>query len=285
MPPRHRVIGSFALVVALSCLGAACSTDDGAKLAAKDPKAAMAAASRNTVNAKTVKLSLSATTKTGVSVISGDGAYEFKTNRGRFNLTTVSGTGVDIVITPQTVYVKVPNKTAEGKTFVRLTEADLTAAAASTNAGTVQLAQLLNQTRSQVDPRSTLDALGDNVPNLRKVGEQKIRGVATTHFRGRVDLSDKAIAAAPESKKAALQAARNSFGPAGYPVEVWLDKDGRVRRVQYALTAGTGAQQQSTTVRLDLYGFGAKSGIVIPSAAEVGDGAALLNPTSTTVPK
>ena len=284
MPWLHRVFGSVALVIALSLTGVACGTN-GTDLATKNPKAAMAAASRTTVNAKTVKLSLSAKTKTGVSVLSGDGAYEFKTNRGRFKLTTVSGTGVDIVITPEVMYVKLPTKTAEGKTFVSLTDADLATAAASTNPASAQLAQLLYQTQSQVDPRSTLDSLGENVPNLTKLGTQNIRGAATTHFRGRVDLSDKAIAAAPASKKAALQAARNSFGPDGYPIDVWLDAEGRVRRVEYALTSGTGAQQTSTTVRLDLYGFGGKSGIVIPNPADVGDGATLLNPTTTTAPK
>ncbi len=284
MPRRHRVVLFFALVAALSLVGAACS-DNGVDLAAKNPKAAMAAASKRTVNAKTVRLALSAKTQTGVSVVSGRGAYEFGGKRGRFTLSTASGTGVDVIITPATMYVKVPNTTADGKPYVSLTDADLATAAASTNAPTVQLAQLLNQTRSQVDPRSTLDALGENVPRLKRVGAQKIRGAATTHFTGRVDLSDKALAAAPESKKAALQAARNTFGPDGYPVEVWLDNDGRVRRVQYALVSGTGAQQTSTTVRLDLYGFGDDSGIVIPNAADVGDGAALLNPTTTTAPK
>ncbi len=271
-------------MVTLSFVGAACS-DNGADLAAKDPKAAMATASKRTVDAKTVQLALSAKTQAGVSVLSGNGAYEFGAKRGRFTLTSVSGTGVDVIITPDTMYVKVPNKTVDGKTYVSLTDADLATAAASTNAPTVQLAQLLDRTRSQVDPRSTLDALGENVPNLKKVGRQKIRGAATTHFTGRVDLSDKALAAAPASKKAALQAARNTFGPDGYPVEVWLDNDGRVRRVQYALVSGTAAQQTSTTVRLDLYGFGDDSGIVIPKTSDVGDGATLLNPATTTAPK
>jgi len=281
---RHRILSSVALLVALSFVGSACS-DDSADFATENPKAAMVAASKRTVSAKTVKLSLSATTSTGVKVVSGSGAYEFDADRGRFKLNAVSGVGVDMVITPDTMFVKLPQKNAEGKSWVSLTDSDLNAAAASSNANSVQLAQLLVQTRSQVDPRSTLDALGDNVPDLRKIKSQKIRGVDTTQLRGRVDLSDKAIAAAPESRRAALEAARTTFGPEGYPVDVWFDRDGRVRRVQYAVSSGEGDTKVSTTISLDLYGFGEKSGIAVPNASDVGNGAAMLNPTTTTAPK
>jgi hypothetical protein len=166
-----------------------------------------------------------------------------------------------------------------------LTDADLARANADPSTAGAQSALLLDNIRDQVDPRSTIDALGENVPGLRKVGTEKIRGVTTTHLRGRVDLSDKAIAAAPSSKRAALQRARTTFGPDGYPVDIWLDVGGRVRRVQYVLESGTAGQKTSTTVRLDLFSFGGDSGIEIPNASDVGDGSALLHPGTTVAPK
>jgi hypothetical protein len=278
---RHPILGPAALAIALICAAPACSNDK-ADIATKDPKAAMAAASTRTVGAKTVKLALSAKTQTGIAVLAGSGAYDFTSNEGRFALKAVSGSSVNMVVTPKTTFVKLPQPGPDGKTWVSLTEAALADATASSNPAAVQSAQLLENVRSQIDPRATLDALGARVPDLHKIGSQRIRGTDTTHLRGNVDLSEKAIAAAPASKRAALRRAREAFGADGYPVDVWLDEDGRVRRVQYALESGTGADKASTTVRLDLYGFGDASGIVIPKASEVGDGSALLYPTTST---
>jgi hypothetical protein len=281
---RRRFAWLCACAVLLTMPLAACR-DKNADLATKNPRAAMAAASRRTRDAKTVRLSLTAKTQAGVAVLSGSGAYDFTTRDGRFKLSTASGAGVEMIVTPKTTFVKLPANAPEGKPWVSLPQAELASAAETGSAFTVSLVQELRDLRGEVDPRSTLDALGADVPDLHKVGTQNVRGTATTHLAGRVDLSNKAIAAAPASRKAALQKARATFGPNGYPVGVWLDRDGRVRRVEYAVTSGPAGQQTSTTVRLDLYAFGGKTGIVIPKPGDVADGARLLNPSTTTAPK
>ncbi|MDP1795147.1 MAG: LppX_LprAFG lipoprotein, partial [Acidimicrobiales bacterium] len=168
---------------------------------------------------------------------------------------------------------------AEGDpTWIRLTKADLAGQAA-------RAAQFINSIRKQVDPRTTLDALGANVPDLEEVGKQTLRGAETTHLRGRVDLSDKAIAAAPASEQEGLRSAQKVFGADGYPVDVWLDADGRVRRVQYDITSGEGAAKATTTVKLDLYDFGKAPAIALPAASEIGDASTLLTTTTTSAGK
>ncbi len=275
------IVGCVAL--SLMVFGAACSSDSS-DLATKDPKAAMKAASNKTVSAGTVKLALSAKDKLNAEVLSGNGAYDFDKKQGRFTLKTKEGVGADMVITAERLYLKVPTKNAGDKEWVGVSaSADDSASPDSREA---QIRQYLDSIRQQVDPRSTLDALGANVPDLKKVGSQKIRGTNTTHLAGRVDLSENSIRKAPADKREGLRQAREAFGSDGYPVDVWLDGDGRVRRVEYVLEGGTGATATKTTVRLDLFDFGGNSGIVVPPESEVGDAASLFpTTTSTTVKK
>ena len=274
-------IGAVAL--ALVVFTAACSSDGGADLATKDPKAAMKAASEKTTAAGTVKLALSARDKAGDAVLSGEGAYDFDKKQGRFTLTTTQGVGADMVITADRLYLKIPKKTPQDKEWV-----GVSAAADDSDAGDsreAQIRQYLDSIRQQVDPRSTLDALGANVPGLKKAGTQTIRGEKTTHLSGRVDLSEASIRKAPADKRDGLRQAREAFGADGYPVDVWLDADGRVRRVEYTLESGTGATATETTVRLDLFDFGGKSGIVVPPESQVGDADSLFPTTTSTTAK
>lgn len=270
-PRRLFVLGA----VALGLTGTACGADNSSTdLATKDPQAAMAAASERTAEAKSVRLALSATSSTGVKVLSGTGSYDFVTDRGRFTLQTALGAGADMLITATDVFLKNPQAQQAGaKPWIRLSEADL---AASRAAGS---AQFIDSIRRQVDPRSTLDALGANVPDLKKVGEQTLRGTKTTQLRGQVDLSDEAIAAAPAAQQEGLRSAQRVFGSDGYPVDVWLDGDGRVRRVQYDVSSGEGDAKTATTVKLDLYDFGEAPAIQLPADSDVGDASTLLNPS------
>jgi hypothetical protein len=273
MRPQRVVLVCLA---ALALVGGACGGGDkSSDLATKDPKAAMKAAATRTAEAKTVRLALTATSATKVKVLSGSGSYDFTNERGRFTLKTTLGSGADMLITPTDVYIKVPKKAKPtDPSWIKLTEADITAASEGGSG------QFIQSIRKQVDPRTTLTALGTSVPDLTKIGEATIRGTKTTHLRGKVDLSDKAIAAAPASQQEGLRAAQKVFGADGYPVDVWLDSDGRVRRVQYEVTSGEGAAKSTTTVKLDLYDFGKAPTIELPAASDVGDASSLTTTTT-----
>lgn len=82
----------------------------------------------------------------------------------------------------------------------------------------------------QQSPFSGLDYLRGVSGQVEKVGTQKVRGVRTTHYRMMAALL-KIEANEPPKLKQSMSTARSSLrSPGKVPVEVWLDKKGRVRR-------------------------------------------------------
>jgi len=274
------IVGCVALGVAVT--GAACSSGGGDS-AANNPRAAVSAAPGKTSQG-TVKMSLSLKSTANTSGLSGSGAYDFDKKEGRVTLKTQQGVAADVIITPSVSYLKLPQNTNKEKPWVGVpTKASGEVAAGSPEA---TIRDYVKSIRDQLDPRTTLTVLAATVVNPKKVGTSTIRGEKTTHVKGRVDLSDKSINKAPAAQRDALRETQKSL-PDGYPIDLWFDSDGRVRRVEYDLATGTGAQKQQTTFRLDLFDFGGKTGITVPPESEVGDAVSLFptTTTSTTVKK
>jgi hypothetical protein len=251
------VFRRLAVVVALAVTLVACSKDK--TTVTDNPQAALGVAAKRTADGKTVQMSLDATTG-GIKVVTGTGAYDFTNSTGRFKLSGALLSDFDLVITPDKLYVATPNGP---KKWRALTQEDLSKAGSGS---------VLASIRTQIDPRETLRNLGTTTKNVQVVGEEKVRGTNTTHVRGDVDLSDEAIAKAPEDQRQSLRDARESIQAQSYPIDVWLDNSGRVRRLAYAVTAGDGAQRATTTVQFELFDFGKDAGIVIPKPADVKEG-------------
>ena len=75
--------------------------------------------------------------------------------------------------------------------------------------------------------------------NVVKVGTDQVRGVDTTHYHLDVNLQ-KAVQQQPTPEaRAALQQLVNSYTVSSEPADVWLDSDGRVRRLQRKLDFST----------------------------------------------
>ena len=94
-------------------------------------------------------------------------------------------------------------------------------------------------------------ALLRGVVKVVSYGGQAIRGVST--FRYELDIApDKAAREAPESQRAALEAlAAAASGPTLY-ADMWVDSDGRVRRVQIPLDPST-ARPMGDSKRIPSY--------------------------------
>ena len=69
--------------------------------------------------------------------------------------------------------------------------------------------------------------------NVKSYGGEEVRGVNAYRYTLEVDLAA-AIADSPPADRPALQAASDAIGPVVWPADVWLDSDGRVRRLQMA---------------------------------------------------
>lgn len=248
----RRAVGAAALALGLL---AACG-GGGNSGVSKDPDTALKAAADRTADAGSVKMDLDVRMSSGSKLASGRGAFDFKKNQGRFTLSSSMGFGFDLVFTADKVYSKNPRPRPGEKAWTAVDETD-------------QSNVFIGQLRSQLDPRDAMRNFDTMVTDVTKVGSEKIRGENTTHLRGTVDLSDEAIAKASAKMRENLRQSQATFGKDGYPIDVWLDDDGRVRRVQFPMSGGAMAMAGPTTVTMDLYGYGEDPEIDVPGPDEV----------------
>jgi hypothetical protein len=121
------------------------------------------------------------------------------------------------------------------------------------------------------DARAMLDGLRTVSADARTIGQERVRGVATTHYAATID---------PELAAAQARDAGSDFSAevieaqgAGGTIDVWIgDKDGLVHRiaqtVPFSLVGGSGSELRMTT---DFYDFGIEPAIDVPPEDEVFD--------------
>jgi hypothetical protein len=107
------------------------------------------------------------------------------------------------------------------------------------------------------------------------VGRESVGGVSTMHYKATVDLRQ-LIATEPDAvARESLQRAIDVSGISTYPVEVWIDGDGYLRRMRIAIPAGVpaGTQTNVATVTMteELSNFGTDVQVAVPPAASVVD--------------
>jgi hypothetical protein len=191
------------------------------------------------------------------------------------------GTGnVRMVFQYPVIYMDMPflaGKLPEGKTWMKL---DLAKAAQAAGINLSQLSSL-----EQGDPTQFLEYLRASSGGVLKEGTEVIDGVPTTHYFATLQLSS-VLARLPSSDQAAAKAALEKLGGAGaIPVDVWVDAQGRVRRIQLTVAAGTptttaggaagAASGVSGTVTIDFTSYGPVPPVVPPPAGEVFDAISL----------
>ncbi len=225
------------------------------------PLASVRQAAKKTAAATSEHLELKATASlVGQSVtMTGSGDFDNAAKVGslhvEFGVGSTSG-AIDEVLTGTTIYMKSPLFSAAlpaGKTWIKL---DLKKPAAATG---IDLSALLAQ--NPTDSLAQLQARG----GVKAVGEQTLGGVATTHYRGRVDVS-----------KLQQAGQLKALVGASAPYDVWVGKsDGYVHRIRVGLAAapaGTaGSQAISMTMTMDFSDFGKSVSVKAPSAAETYD--------------
>lgn len=207
----------------------------------------------------------------------GEGVIDFEANRGQLTmqLPDMSGAMPDdapadgedpmadlpselvTVFDADVVYTQVA--TEEGMRWLRI---DVTEMAGGAQTG--------NQ-----DPTAGLELLR-GADDVEEVGEEEVRGDATTHYRATLDL-ERARDEAPEEQRAAMDQAIAQLGSNELPVEVWLDEEDRVRRMRYAIdlaqmeidAAGDAALQGTITTTMEFWDFGVEVDVSPPPDEEV----------------
>jgi hypothetical protein len=180
---------------------------------------------------------------------------------------------VEMIFQYPAIYMHMPflaGRLPEGKTWVKL---DIAKAAQAAGIDISQIPSL-----NQTDPTQFLDYLRASSGDVTTVGSESLAGVPTTHYRATLQLSD-VLDRLPADQQAAARATLEELGRAGaIPVDVWVDAQSRVRRVQMSIdsagaSAGAAGSTPSVngTITIDFTSYGPVPPIVPPPAGQVFD--------------
>jgi hypothetical protein len=139
-----------------------------------------------------------------------------------------------------------------------------------------ELADLQSLSSGQNDPSQALELLR-GAGELEEVGTETIDGTETTHYRGTLDMEKAAEVAPPEARegvRAAVDQAKQAFGTAEVPIEVWVGSDDLIRRMRfdYPFPPQAGGSKDSRLIlQMELFDFGEPVVIEAPPADQVTD--------------
>jgi hypothetical protein len=138
----------------------------------------------------------------------------------------------------------------------------------------IDLKQLMQTNQS--NPADMLKAL-KGVGTSHLVGAETIRGAETKHYRAEIDLNKAADSIADKRSAQAVKQMFSSSGVSSFPVDVWIDRDGRVRRESFSFAAA----EMAMDMTIEFTRFGVPVDTTPPPADQVMDAGALFGAGST----
>lgn len=265
---QHRRAGA-ALVTAVLAAGACASgcsgggaTLDGAP--ATDPVKALRRAADTLVDAGSSKARTSMEMATGGTrvTIRGEGVYDYRARLGRLRVMLPqdpAGTSehrpITELLTPGALFMKNRGAGVPADKWVRVDTATLSDGNLVTGGATDPLAaaEVLRGTRTAT-----------------YVGATELAGTAVRHYRGTADL---AVAArgASGANRAALAAAARGFATAAVPFDVYLDDEGRIRKLRHRFSFLNGQRVGTVAVASTtlLYDFGTATDVRLPAGRDI----------------
>ncbi|WP_432034559.1 hypothetical protein [Streptomyces antibioticus] len=102
------------------------------------------------------------------------------------------------------------------------------------------------------------------------VGRTEVAGTPVRHYRGTADLA-LAAEGASEGGRGPLRAAAKGFATARVPFDVYLDDEGRIRKVRHRFSFVNGRQEKAVAVASTtlLYDFGAAVDVRLPASEDI----------------
>ena len=263
-----RRIGGLAALVSLAAVLAACGGDgngggpSGGSDAPAGAATPVAAAAGTTAEAESYRSSvvLEYASSQGPVRIAGEGEFQADPPRGRMAMNVAQAgertdvAGTEIVYDGRVLYMTAPGSEAAQGRWVAM---DLGEEGRFGQLGAFD----------RTDPAQALAYL-EAADDVEEIGTEEVRGAETTHYRLTVDLR-KAAEGSPEYRAVIEQSLRG--GTAEVPTEVWVDGDGRVRRVRmvYADVPTPDGEAADVTVTTELYDFGADVDVEPPPRDQV----------------
>jgi len=269
----------LALAAGLTACGDATSNSD----AVLTPASLANIASRTTAKGG-VRMSMDQTMNLGGQgsiPTKAEGVFDTKTKRGEMTMTMdlsaipggdqlPAGSGKQhVILDGFTFYMNSPlfsSMLPNGKKWLKL---DLNKLGKSVGIDFSSLTQGAGQ-----DPTQSLNYLKAASGDVTKVGTEDVRGEPTTHYKATIDFNkvpDSAPADQRDAMRRSIKQIIRLAGASTAPMEIWIDKDGIVRRMSTNIATKIGGLRGTIKQRMELYDFGTKVDVQIPDSSETVD--------------
>jgi hypothetical protein len=240
---RRHLLALLALTLLTGCGGAESSL--------------FATAVRNTENAGGAELAFQATIPTPAGqpvVMTGTGVEDLAEQRARIEMQVPGAGAMELIADRLVMYIHFDafSGAPGGKEWLKL---DLEHTYESLGIDVGGLGQVGQGTSEQ------LKMLGEVSDGITEVGREQVRGVDTTHYRATVDLRKY-----PDD---GLEKIIELTGQSEIPMDVWIDDDERIRRIEWEQAFAKG--QEPGKVVAEYVRFGVPVDIDIPDDDEVFD--------------
>jgi len=279
------------LILALVCAGSALLATGCGASNTIDPVATAATASASAPGYKmTLSMNITSPGLPTAFNATGAGSFDVRDHAGSFALALDLGNQPQVVkalgsstlqiqeiIDGQTIYVKLPTALAQklpgAKPWLKVNLQQV-----GTAAGVPGLSSLSGNPASS-DPSQLLQYLRAVSGTITKVGSEQVGGVQTTHYRATINL-DRVPNVLPASSRAAGRQAITALETASHthqlPVDVWIDSQHLVRRLQMSFTSTSGGQTVKALTTINIPEYGPQPAPTIPPASQVTDAGSLL---------
>ena len=264
---QHRGTVVTAGLMVCVCMGAGGCSGTGS--AAEDPRASdpvetLHRAAETLVAAGSSKATTSMEMAIGGTrvTIRGEGDYDYRRQLGRLKVQlpqNPSGTAdhrpITELLAPGALFMKNRGAGVPADKWVRVDTATLSDGNLVTGGATdpYAAAELLRGTRRATD-----------------LGRTEFAGVEVRHYRGTADLTT-AARHASKGVREALAAAAKGFATAEVPFDVYLDDQGRIRKIRHRFSFVNGLRKGTVAVASTtlLYDFGAPVDVRLPASKDI----------------
>jgi hypothetical protein len=279
---RRVAAGVLTFTVALSV--AACEGKGGSKAkggAARSPAQVVQAAYTKSTQARSARVAMTVVSSASGRTLrtTGVGVVDIRQRQSRLQMTLPQVGATTVVTLGTAVYAELPASLRPhlpgNKPWVKV---DLSKV---TNPATGQFLGSGLAGTSLSDPTRVLQYLQGASTGVHKVGAATVRGVATTHYAATVSLAR--LEQLQPRNAAAYKSLSSTTGLTSLPVDVWVDAQGRPRRVATTMDITKGAAAGSrTAVTEDVYDYGVAVSVTAPPAGEVTDVSGLVGAAAGT---
>jgi hypothetical protein len=124
------------------------------------------------------------------------------------------------------------------------------------------------------DPSQIVQTLRAVSSRVERVGPERVRGVATTHYRARVELRRLPEVTPPARRAEARRSAARLIqliGTDSYPIEAWVDGRHLIRRIRLKMAMKLQGRSMTQDMTFELFAFGPKHRIKPPPADQTFD--------------